>query len=367
MPALHELEDLGQGVWLDFIRRSFIASGGLREWIDRGARGVTSNPTILDKAIAGSADYDEEIRRLALLGKSAEEIYLNLALEDIGAAADLFLPIYESLGGRDGYVSLEVSPLLAYETEATIAAVRQLSGLFPQPNVFIKVPATAEGVPAIRALISQGISINVTLIFSLECYREVLEAYLGGLEDRFDAGQDITGVASVASFFVSRVDTAVDKDLEARGETALLGKAAIANAKAAYAHFLEVVKTPRWRRLADRGARVQRPLWASTSTKNPNYPDTLYIDNLIGPDTVNTVPLETLDAWLDHGRADLTLMSGLEEAQQQLGALAAAGIDLDAVTDQLTREGVQAFADSYHHLLASIEEKRRKCLGEKAA
>ena len=367
MPALHDLEDLGQGVWLDFIRRSFIASGGLRGWIDRGARGVTSNPTILDKAIAGSADYDEEIRRLALLGKSAEEMYLNLALEDIGAAADLLLPVYESLGGRDGYVSLEVSPLLACETEATIDAVIRLANLFPQPNVFIKVPATAQGVPAIRALVARGININVTLIFSLERYKKVLDAYLGGLEDRFDSRLDITGIASVASFFVSRVDTAVDKLLEERGEKELQGKIAIANAKAAYAHFLEVVRTSRWRRLADRGARVQRPLWASTSTKNPHYPDTLYVDNLIGPDTVNTLPLETLDAWIDHGRADLTLMSGLEEAQQQLGALAATGVDLDAVTDQLTRDGVQAFADSYNHLLASIEEKRRRYVGEKAA
>lgn len=367
MPVLTDLEDLGQGVWIDFIRRSFIASGGLREWIERGIRGVTANPTILDKAIAGSDDYDEEIRRLSLLGKSAEEIYLSLALEDIGSAADLLLPIYESLGGKDGYVSLEVSPLIANETEATIMSVSQLSALFPQPNVFIKVPATAEGVPAIRALIARGINVNVTLIFAIERYREVLDAYIGGLEDRFDAGQDITGVASVASFFVSRVDTAVDKELEAKGEKELQGKIAIANAKVAYAHFLDVVKTPRWRRLADRGARVQRPLWASTSTKNPSYPDTMYVDNLIGPDTVNTLPLETLQAWLDHGRTELTLMSGLEEAQQQLGALAAVGVDLDAVTEKLTRDGVQAFSDSYHHLLASIEGKRRGYVGEKAA
>jgi len=360
MPTLHELDDLGQGVWMDFIRRSLIASGGLREWIERGVRGVTSNPTIWDKAIAGSDDYDEEIRRLALLGKSAEEIYLNLALEDIGSAADLLLPVYESLGGQDGYVSLEVNPLLAADTDATVASVSQLSALFPQPNVFIKVPATAEGVPAIQALIARGINVNVTLIFALERYQEVLEAYMRGLEERLDAGQDITGVASVASFFVSRVDTAVDKELEAKGEKELQGKIAIANAKVAYAHFLDVVKTPRWRRLADRGARVQRPLWASTSTKNKNYPDTLYVDNLIGADTVNTLPLETLEAWMDHGRAELTLMTGLEEAQQQLGALAAVGVDLDAVTEQLTRDGVQAFSDSYHHMLASIEGKRRK-------
>ena len=366
MPTLQELDDLGQGVWLDFIRRGFIASGELRGWIDRGVHGITANPTILDKAIAGSEDYDEEIRRLALLGKSAEEIYLNLALEDIGSAADLFLPVYDALGGADGYVSLEVSPLIAYDTAATIESVSRLSALFPQPNVFIKVPATAEGAPAIRALIARGVNVNVTLIFSQAQYRDVLDAYISGLEDRVAAGRDISGIASVASFFVSRVDTAVDRALEARSEKELQGKAAIANAKVAYAYFLEVVKTPRWLALADRGARVQRPLWASTSTKNPSYPDTMYVDNLIGPDTVNTVPLETLQAWLDHGRADLTLMSGIEDAQRQLGALAAVGVDLDAVTDRLTRDGVQSFVDSYQHMLASIEEKRRRYVGEKA-
>jgi len=303
MPALQQLDDIGQSIWLDFIRRSFITSGGLRAWIDRGVRGVTSNPTILDKAIAGSEDYDEEIRRLALLGRSAEEIYLNLALEDIGSAADLFLPVYEALSGADGYVSLEVSPLIAYDTAATIDAVSRLSGLLPRPNVLIKVPATAQGMPAIRASITRGININATLIFSRAQYRDVLEAYISGLEDRVAAGQDISGVASVASFFVSRVDTAVDKELKARGEQELQGKIAIANAVAAYGYFLDAVKTPRWRKLADRGARVQRPLWASTSTKNPVYPDTLYIDNLVGPDTVNTVPMETLEAWIDHGRA----------------------------------------------------------------
>jgi transaldolase len=367
MPILQELDDLGQGVWLDFIQRAFIASGGLRAWIDRGVRGVTSNPTILDKAIAGSTDYDEEIRRLAVVGKSAEEIYLNLALEDIGSTADLFLPIHAALGGADGYVSLEVNPLIAFDTAATVTAVSQLAGFFPQPNVLIKVPATAQGIPAIRESIACGININATLIFSQAQYRGVLDAYIGGLEDRVAAGQDISGIASVASFFVSRVDTAVDKELEARGEQGLRGKIAIANAKVAYAHFLEVVKTPRWQALADRGARVQRPLWASTSTKNPSYPDTLYIDSLIGLDTVNTIPLEALEAWIDHGSAKLTLMSGIEEARQQLGGLAAVGIDLDAITDGLTRDGVQSFSDSFNHLLAGIEEKRRKYIGEKIA
>jgi transaldolase len=326
--------------------------------IDEGIVGVTSNPSILEKAIAQSEDYDNAICELALAGKSTNEIYEALALEDIGETADLLKPVYDKTGGVDGYISLEVSPTLAHDTAGTIAEARRLFTGLGRPNIMIKVPATPEGMPAIETLTAEGININVTLIFSLSSYEDVMNAYITGLEKRLAAGQPIDHISSVASFFVSRVDTAVDKALEAKGNKSLQGKIAVANAKIAYARFQQVFSGERWQALAGNGARAQRPLWASTSAKNPAYPDTLYVDTLIGPDTVNTMPPATVEAFKDHGVVAVTLTEGVEDAAGQLEALAQAGIDLDAVTDQLQIDGVAAFAKSFHSLIDSIENKR---------
>ena len=364
MPTLFELADAGQSAWLDLLSRGLIRSGELQGLIRDGIRGVTDNPTILDKAISGSTDYDADIARLARQGQSSAEIYEALALSDVGSAADLLRPVYEQTNGVDGFVSLEVAPGIAYDTNASIAQAQHLFTVLQRPNVLIKVPGTAEGIPAIETLISRGINVNITLIFSLEVYHAVVEAYLRGLEQRLAAGQHIAAIASVASFFVSRVDTAVDKQLQQRGNTELEGKIGIANAKVAYDYFQQIVRGERWQQLAMHGAHVQRPLWASTSTKNPAYPDTLYIDNLIGPDTVNTMPQETLRAFLDHGHLSPALLTGREEAHAQLAQLAKVGIDLGAITDQLTREGVELFGKSYDNLLANIEQKRAAATGQ---
>jgi transaldolase/glucose-6-phosphate isomerase len=370
MTKLHQLTDLGQAIWLDYIRRSFITSGDLQTLISEGLRGITSNPTIFEKAIAGSTDYDEDLRRLVEEGKTVEEIYEALTLDDIRRAANLLRPVYDQTGGADGYVSLEVSPALAHDTEGTIAEARRLFAALDRPNVMIKVPATPAGIPAIETLIGEGVNVNVTLMFSLAHYEAVAEAYIAGLEKlAADGGDPSTGsgrgvsqVASVASFFVSRVDTAVDRALEAISTpeaAALQGKIAIANAKVVYARFKEVFSSERWERLATQGARVQRVLWASTSTKNPHYPDTLYVDSLIGPDTVNTVPPATLSAFRDHGTVALTLEAGLAEARTQL---AEPGVDLDAITQKLQDDGVAAFAKSFETLMAAIAKKREQLL-----
>jgi transaldolase/glucose-6-phosphate isomerase len=373
MTKLHELAHLGQAIWFDYIRRSFITSGELQTLIDEGLRGVTSNPTIFEKAIAGSTDYDEDLRRLVEAGKTVEEIYEALAQDDIRRAADLLRPVYEQTDGADGYVSLEVNPNLAHNTEGTIAEARRLFSALDRPNVMIKVPAAPAGIPAIETLIGEGIHVNVTLMFSLDHYEAVVEAYIAGLEKLAADGGDLSKVSSVASFFVSRVDTAVDRALEAIGTpeaVALQGKIAIANAQAAYARFCEIFSGGRWERLAAQGARVQRPLWASTSTKNPLYPDTLYVDSLIGPNTVNTVPPATLNAFRDHGTVAPTLeagpsaslRAGLEEARIQLARLAELGVDLDAITQKLQEDGVAAFAQSFEALMATIAEKRDRLL-----
>ncbi|MFQ5342534.1 MAG: bifunctional transaldolase/phosoglucose isomerase [Anaerolineae bacterium] len=395
MTKLRELAGLGQAIWFDYIRRSFITSGELQRLIDDGLRGVTSNPSIFEKAIAGSTDYDEDLHRLVDEGKTVEEIYEALALDDISRAADLLRPVYDQTDGADGYVSLEVSPTLAHDTEGTVAEARRLFATLGRPNVMIKVPATPAGIPAIETLIGEGINVNVTLMFSLAHYDAVAEAYLAGLEKLAaassrgparGAGGDLSRVASVASFFVSRVDTAVDRALdEARSgdqpqqqrnlqspipnlqypisnTQSLQGKIAVANAKIAYARFRQVFSGARWQKLAAQGARVQRPLWASTSTKNPLYPDTLYVDALIGPDTVNTVPPATLNAFFDHGAVASTLEAGLNEAREQLAQLAEIGIDLDAITQQLQDNGVAGFAKSFETLMASIAEKRERLL-----
>jgi len=360
MTKLTELAKLGQAIWLDYIRRSFITTGELQALIERGLRGVTSNPTIFDKAIAGSTDYDEDLRRLVKGGTSDADIYEELVLDDIGRTADTLRPVYERTDGLDGYVSLEVSPALANDTDGTIAEARRFFSKLERPNVMIKVPATGAGIPAIEALIGEGVNVNVTLIFSLGHYEPVAEAYITGLERRLAAGGDVSSVASVASFFVSRVDTAVDVALEKIGHPEIQGKIAIANAKVAYARFREIFSGERWDRLAAHGARLQRVLWGSTGTKNPRYPDTLYVDSLIGPDTVNTVPPATLQAFLDHGRAASTMDDGLDEARNNLARLSSLGIDLDAITQQLQEDGVDAFAKSFENLMASITEKRKQ-------
>ncbi len=368
--SLQELQGLGQSVWFDNIRRGFIKSGELQRLIDLGVSGLTSNPSIFEKAITGSADYDEALMRLASEGGSASEIFEGLAIEDIRDAADLLLPVYERTEGGDGFASIEVSPHLARDTAGTVAEARRLHSELGRPNVMIKVPATPEGIPAIRALIGEGINVNVTLIFSLDAYARVRDAYIGGLEDLASAGGNPADVASVASFFVSRVDGVVDGRLEGMaGEGAaeldgLMGKAAIANAKVAYRDFRREFASERFAPLQGKGARVQRPLWASTSTKNPEYSDVLYVDTLIGRDTVNTMPDVTLMAFLEHGNpAADTIERDLDDAARTLEALDAAGISMRQVTDGLLADGVKAFADSYDTLIANIEDKRARLAG----
>jgi transaldolase len=364
MTKLHELAELGQAIWLDYISRSLITSGELQKLVDQGLRGVTSNPSIFEKAIAGSADYDEDLNRLVSDGRSVAEIYEDLAMADIRSAADILRPVYEKSGGADGFVSLEVNPSLAHDTEATIEEARRLFASLERLNVMIKVPATPAGLPAIATLIGEGVSVNVTLIFSLEQYEAVATSYIAGLEKLALAGGEVGRVASVASFFISRVDTAVDKALEEIGNIEIQGKIAIDNAKIAYGRFREIFNSERWQELATENARVQRPLWASTSSKNPAYPDTLYVDNLIGPDTVNTLPPATLDDFLDHGTVATTVETDVDGAHMRMAELAELGIDLDGITNKVLDEGVAAFAKSFEGLIASIAEKRQDLLDE---
>lgn len=374
MNPLVELQKYGQSVWLDNIRRSLIASGELKQMIDAdGLRGVTSNPTIFEKAISGSTDYDQPMRNLADEGKDVNGIYEALAIEDIQLAADLLLPVFEATAGQDGFVSLEVSPKLARDTEGTIAEARRLYRLLGRKNAMIKVPATPEGIPAIEQLISEGININVTLLFSIERYEQVANAYIAGLERLAEKSNSLGGVASVASFFLSRIDTAVDRILESRiresrgeGERArlesLLGKAAIANAKLAYQRFKDIFGSPRFLKLKQRGARVQRLLWASTSTKDPRYSDVRYVEELIGPDTINTMPPVTMEAFRDHGRPRPSLEESVEEARATLEALAEIKIDLGEIAGQLEDEGTRAFSDSFDKLMKCIAYKREAIL-----
>lgn len=363
MSKLIELEKMGQSIWLDYIQRSLVTSGELKQLVENGLRGVTSNPAIFEKAIAGSNDYDEDLKQLINTDQTIEQIYEALAIKDITLATDTLRSVYDSSSGKDGYVSLEVSPELAYETEKTIAEARRLFETVNRPNVMIKVPATPAGLPAITELIGSGVNVNVTLIFGLDNYKAVAGAYQSGLEKLAASGPEVKGghpigkVASVASFFISRVDTAVDKELGAIGNTELAGKIAVANSKIAYAEYKNILQQPRWQQLADKGARMQRVLWASTSTKNPAYPDNLYVDELIGPDTVNTLPPSTLESFIDHGRVAETLTQGLQEAQSQVAKLADLGIDLKAVTQKLQDDGVVAFARPFGKLLESIAEK----------
>ncbi len=370
MNSLLEAERLGQSIWLDSIRRGQILSGELGRLIDdNGLSGETANPTIFEKAITGSTDYDAAVAGLAGQGKSAPEIYEALAIEDIRLAADVFRPVYERTRGTDGLVSIEVSPKLAHDTTATIAEVRRFWREIGRPNAMVKIPGTKEGVPAIEECLFEGININITLLFSVKAYEEVAWAYVRALERRTAAGRPVDRLASVASFFVSRIDTLADELIQERIRTAagpedrdrlnrLLGKTAIANAKTAYQAFKRIFSDPRFLSLKERGARVQRPLWASTSTKNPRYSDVLYVESLIGPDTVDTLPLETIQAFRDHGRAGLTIEEDLEGAAAALRALETAGLSLDEITARVLAEGVQKFDASLEVLLAALEKKR---------
>jgi transaldolase len=368
---LQQVTDQGVAVWVDSIARDWIQKGELRRLRDQfQVVGVTSNPTIFQKAMGEGSFYDDDMAALAAEGRDSGAIFEALALDDIRAAAQELEPVWQRTGGVDGRVSFEVPPDIADDTETTIAETRRLFDALPVPNVFIKIPATAAGVPAIRASIAGGINVNVTLIFSIQRYREVIEAYLSGLEELAAAGGDLSQLASVASFFVSRVDTLVDKELqaivdkggpEAEAARARLGTAAIDNAKLAYEVFQETFTGPRWDALAGQGARVQRPLWASTSTKNPDYRDVLYVEELVARDTVNTMPLETIEAFADHGEVrGQTATQNLERAHRLWSDLAELGIDEDDVGNRLEREGVEKFIDSYNGAVETIEAKRRK-------
>ena len=358
MTRLHDLFDQqGQSPWLDNIRRGWITSGELAGWVERGVRGLTSNPSIFQKAIQGSAEYDEQFTDAITSGLDVEASYWELVTSDIGAALEILRPVYDLSDGLDGYVSVEVDPGLARDSAGTEASARELDERLDAPNLYIKIPATAEGLAPIQQMIAEKRSINVTLIFSLTRYAEVMEAYIAGLEA---AEGDLSDISSVASFFISRVDVEVDRRLEEIGTPealALKGKAAIANGKLAYALFQETFTGPRWEALAARGARVKRPLWASTSTKDPSYPDTLYVDELIGPDTVNTLPDNTLEAFEDHGTVARTIDMGVGGAHEVIEALEGLGISMDEVTQKLEDEGVAAFEKSFDELLGALGAK----------
>lgn len=357
MLKLNQLASLGQSIWYDYIRRQFVTRGELQSLIEKGLRGVTSNPSIFEKAIAGSSDYDEDIKELIKQNLSIEGIYEKLALKDIEIAADLMLPVYEKTNRLDGYVSIEVSPKLAHDTNGTIEEAKRLHKILNKKNVMIKVPATQEGLPAIAELIGSGISVNVTLIFNSDNYNQVAEAYLKGLELLSERGGDVSTVSSVASFFISRIDAAVDKELDKVNANQLKGKIAIANAKKSYVEFEKIFHSNRWKPLEKRGARVQRLLWASTGVKNPSYPDTIYVDGLIGKQTVNTVPPATFNDFMDHGSLVITLDENIEEANDQLNQLSKLKIDLDKITTQLQMEGLESFSKSFENLMKAIEEK----------
>jgi transaldolase len=359
MNPLLRLGELGQSVWYDYITRDLLESGQLERLIRAdGLRGMTSNPTIFDKAICGSRLYDRDIRRLADAGAPAREIFESLAVADVRAACDAFRPLYDETAKQDGLVSLEVSPALAHDAEATVQEADRLWRALGRPNAMIKIPGTRACLSAITDCISAGINVNVTLLFSVERYGEVIEAFLTGMERRLDRRLPLDSVASVASFFVSRVDGKVDPMLDRISGGALLrGKAAIANACMAYELFQATLRQPRWKRLAAAGAQSQRPLWASTSTKDPQYPDTYYVEALVAPRTVNTVPPETLEAYRDHGDPAIRIDEGVAAAPAQLEALARAGVDMVAVTRELETDGVEKFAASYRSLLAAIDEK----------
>ena len=363
------LTSLGQSLWLDFIDRKMTRSGELKALIEkRAVRGVTSNPSIFEQAIAKSDTYDEAIVRIGADGRGAAAIFEQLAVEDVREACDLFRPIHEMSGGNDGFVSIEVSPRLAFDTQGSLEEARRLWRSVARPNVLVKIPGTDEGVPAIAEALSEGINVNITLLFAVSMYEKVIDAYITGIERRLAAGHGVETLRSVASFFVSRVDTETDKRLEAlaaRGTDRskiepLLGTAAIANAKIAYQKYVQHFEGERFRAVMGKGAAVQRPLWASTSTKNPRYEPTKYVDNLIGPDTINTLPPQTLEEFARHGVAARTIDADLGKARSDIARIEALGISLADVTDFLVTDGVKKFADSYTSLLAAVEAKRAR-------
>jgi len=359
MKLAAKLNESGQSAWLDLIGRKLIRSGELKRMIEQdGVRGVTANPAIFEKAIVETDEYDHALKKLIEQGKPPMEIYEAIAIEDVRGAADVFRPLFDRLQGRDGFVSLEVSPSIARDTSATLAEAKRFWKAVDRPNVFIKIPANPEGIPAIRQATAAGISVNITLIFSVRVYEQVIDAYLSGLEDRVAQGLPISQIHSVASFFVSRVDTAVDKLLEEKGAKELQGRIAIANAVEAYQRFLASIATPRWKALEAKGATRQRPLWASTGTKNKAYSDVMYVEPLIGRDTVNTMPLQTLQAFNDHGKVEgETILGNVEDARAQLALLQGLGIDLEAVCRKLTDEGLDLFSKALDGLLHAISAR----------
>lgn len=370
---LRDLLDLGQSIWLDFISRDLISSGTLKRMIDEdGLRGMTSNPAIFQKAVSGSA-YDEEIAALGAQGLDGRQIFDRLAIADVAAACDAFRTVYEASGGHDGFVSIEVSPHLAYDADATLVEARRIFAAVGRPNVLIKIPGTKEGLPAVYQALREGINVNITLLFSLHQYLSVADAYVRALEDRLAAGERIDTIASVASFFVSRSDTLVDSLLDEKMERAdeeakarlagLHGKLGIANSKIVYQHFREILAGDRWQKLAAAGARPQRVLWASTSTKNPAYRDVLYVEELIGPDTVNTLPETTYEAFKDHGVVARTVDKDVEAAHAHMAALAAVGIDLDAANAKLLADGVDLFIEAYEKAVDIVEGRRAELSG----
>jgi transaldolase len=355
---LHELTEHGQSIWFDTLSRELVHSGELKRMMDEDAvTGVTSNPTIFQKALSSGDAYDDDMKKLLAETDDPEQIFFSLALQDIRDACDVLKPAYDASNGVDGYVSMEVLPGLAYDTEGTFEQARWIAKEVERPNLYVKIPATMAGLPAIEDSVAHGTSINITLIFSLERYKAVVEAYMRGLERLVAGGGDPATVASVASFFVSRVDTEADKRLE--GHPELQGKLAVANAKLAYQHYLEAFSGPRWEFLEGKGATKQRCLWASTSTKNPAYRDVLYVEELVGPETVNTMPLETIQAFQEHGevRGD-TVLEGVDEARDLLERIAEAGVSYDEVVEKIEAEGVQKFADSYDEIVESVRAKR---------
>ena len=363
MNNVKSIHDLGQSIWLDSFDRKLMDSGKLQQLIDEdGLSGITSNPSIFEKAIAGSSDYDDDVRKLGSEQKSNEEIFFGFAVSDIQRAADILKPVYDEAKGTDGFVSLEVSPHLANNTDGTISQAEQLWKSVNRKNVMIKIPGTKEGLPAIRKCISEGININVTLLFGLDRYREVTEAYISGLEDRLKNNQSIEHIASVASFFLSRIDVLIDPILKEKKLDQLVGEIAIASAKKAYEIYKEVFFSDRFRNLEKKGAKKQKVLWASTSSKDPSFSDVKYVEALIGPNTINTLPMETIDAFRDHGKVADHLENNLLKATQELQQLKDNGINIDEITQKLEIEGVEKFNKAYDALLKAIDSKKKKAM-----
>lgn len=361
MNPLNKLRKQGQSIWLDLLSRKIMDSGKLQSLIDNDdLRGLTSNPSIFEKAISDSSDYDADVAIFSKEETDNTDIFFNMAIDDIQRAADIFKPVYDKTEGRDGFVSLEVSPYLANDTDATIEQARELWSKVNRKNVMIKIPGTKQGLPAIRECLREGININVTLLFGLPRYREITEAFMGGLEDRLKEGNSINDVSSVASFFLSRIDVMVDPMLRERGADNLIGKIAIASAKKAYQIYLEMIKSERFKKLEANGAQKQRVLWASTSAKDPTFSDVKYVEALIGEDTINTLPMETIDAFRDHGNVEETLTKGIDHANKVMDELKTTGIDIDKVTQKLEFEGVNKFNESFDKLLQSTHNQKQK-------